>query len=187
VFLVLPMLIGGIVAGIGLEWLGRLVERRRARWRIVTACLAVALAVAQYRANEYANNQHRHGFEAAYFDALFAQLPSRAAIVEESYPIDHMVLYKLVGEHAAGRRTIALIPSRADVVTRYLHDGFAVYAFENGQRQLEAEGVGSSIAPLALPQPLHVRHIIDTEAQELAFPLARIGSSSVAKTAAVQP
>ena len=42
-------------------------------------------------------------FEMRYFAALFEALPARAALAAESYTVDHMVLYELLGEEAAAR------------------------------------------------------------------------------------
>ena len=44
-----------------------------------------------------------------YLDALFASLEPRAAIVYEAYAYDQLILYKLIGERAAGDRSIRMI------------------------------------------------------------------------------
>lgn len=185
VFLILPMIVAGIVAAIGLETVARLAAPRVAGGGVLVGALAVAIAAGQFRANVRENDQHRHRFEARYFRALFAQLPARTALVEESYPVDHMVLYELVGEHAARGRTIALIPATAAAVHRYARDGFAVFAFSDGRQALARQGLDGVEARFALPRP-PLRHILDTEAETLAFPIVRIVDGTAEERSAAQ-
>lgn len=123
----------------------------------------------QFRANIRTNDQRRHTYEMRFFDAFFEGLPERSAIVSESYPIDHMVLYKLIGERAARGRRIELIKDDPETIRRYMANGFTVFAFLEGRANVEFEGVAFETARLSLPNPAPIRHIYDTEAHVLAY------------------
>jgi hypothetical protein len=167
VFLIIPMIALGLMAGVGIEAL-----RRQAGGRgmlpATIAAAAVVLTFSQYRANFRFNNHHQHTFEAQYFDALFKALPDRSAIVAESYTVDHMVLYKLLGENAAHGRRIEIIPADVNVVRRYAASGFTIYAFANGRAELELK-IPFAVANLDLPTASGARHLADTEVQQLAY------------------
>lgn len=174
VFIILPMIALGIVAAIGLEAAIAATFDRVSVPGIQFAAAAVALllvARGQFHANRIANDQHRHVYETQFFDALFGSLPARSAIVHESYPIDFMVLYKIIGEHAAHGRTIILIADTPDVIEHYLANGFHVYAFDEARERLKDSGIRFVDAPLPLPHPASLRHILDVEAQSIAYPL----------------
>ena len=185
VFLILPMIALGLIAGVGLQRavdLTRPAISRPAAYGGVL-CLTLLMPVGQYRANLAADNEHRHTFEREYFDALIAALPPRSAIVAESYPIDHMVLYKLVGEHAAAVRDLELIEADAASVNAAVADGREVYAFEKSRHLLEGCGIAFTMSDLALPGPHRTRHIVDTEAESIAFPLSRVVAPQVSPEA----
>jgi hypothetical protein len=151
-FLVAACVPAWAVAGLGLqfcwEWL-RQVERRAVA--AATAALVAALPLWQLSRNYAANDHHRRTYEERYLRALFAILEPRAAIVFEAYPIDQLVLYKLIGERAAGDRSIVMISrDRADVA-RQRAAGYAIYAFSNGRHDLEARGF--AFEPVALRDP----------------------------------
>jgi hypothetical protein len=172
VFLIIPMIACSLAAALGADWLAdRLPARPGAVAAAAITLAALAWPAAQYRANVRANNHHRHTFEAAYFDALFDLLPARTAIVAESYPVDNMLLYKLLGENAARGRRIEIIPTDAGVVRDYVEHGFTVLAFLNGRSTLEFE-VPFAVVDLPLPKPGGGRHVADTEVPELAYPLS---------------
>ena len=194
VFLIIPMVAFGLLAGVGLEALCRAaqalirrgemstragepragVPRAAEVGRILTAAASAAvliLPLAQLRANFKANNHRGHVFEAQYFDALFKALPARSAIVAESYTIDHMVLYKLLAEDGGRGRRVEVIPADAGVVRRYVSNGFAVFAFSNGRSELEFD-VPFAVADLSLPRAPGVKQLAETEAQQLAYPLS---------------
>lgn len=99
VFLILPMIVGGLVAGVGMQqivlWSGR---RFGAAASAIAAVVLLLVPYGQFRANIDVDNHHRHTFESELFDRLFRVLPAGSAIVAENYPVDHMVLYKLIGE-----------------------------------------------------------------------------------------
>lgn len=194
VFLIIPMVAFGLLAGAGLEALCRAAQalirrgemltragearpgmpRSAAVGRLLTGTASIAVLIlpwAQLRANFKANNHRDHTFEAQYFDALFKALPERSAIVAESYTIDHMVLYKLLAEDCGRGRRIEVIPADAGVVRRYISSGFAVFAFSNGRSELQFD-VPFSVADLSLPTAPGVKQLAETEAQQLAYPLS---------------
>jgi hypothetical protein len=193
VFLIIPMVAFGLLAGVGLEALCRAAQAvirrgevltrtsearpgvpRAAVGRLLTAAASAAvliLPLTQFRANFKVNNHRGHTFEAQYFDALFKALPPRSAIVAESYTIDHMVLYKLLAEDGGRGRRIEVIPADAGVVRRYVSSGFAVFAFSNGRSELQFD-VPFADADLSLPRAPGVKQLAETEAQQLAYPLS---------------
>jgi len=178
VFLILPMIVAGLFAGVGLQQVARLATSRlpashAARTAVVMG-VVVLVPYAQARANFADNNHHRHTFESELFDSLFQNLPQGSAIVGENYPVDHMILYELIGERLAGRRGIELVPPTAEAVIARVAAGHPVYAFQGGRRELEAQGVEFAPADLPLPKPHNVRHIAETETPTIAFPLSRV-------------
>ncbi len=105
------------------------------------AVAAFGLPLGQVVHNVHENDHHGETFETAYFNALFAALPAKTAIVRDEYRINMMVLYKLLGEHADGARDIQLIPAERGEVDKRLADGFEVLAFRSGQQELAGSGV----------------------------------------------
>jgi len=175
VFLILPMIVLGITAAVGIEAVVSAVESQVTVSGVSLATAAVVMLVVvrgQFHANRVANDQHRHVYETTFFDALFRSLPRRSAIVHESYPMDHMVLYKIIGEQAARGREIVLIGDDPATIAAYLGDGFHVYAFQEARERLSDKGVRFTDAPLPLPHPPSLRHVLDTEAPSIAYPLA---------------
>jgi len=177
VFLLIPMIVIGLLAGVGAEALARgftsipalALAGRAPAWAASFAVLAVPYAM--YQSNVKVNNHHRHTFESAYFDALFDVLPDRSAIVAESYPVDNLILYKLIAENAAHERRIELIPDNVEAVRKAVANGYTVFAFARGRQELEFK-VPFKLAPYDLPQPTGGRHIADTEVPQLAYPLS---------------
>ncbi len=129
------------IAGMGLdlvlEWLRRVVRTAPA---VAVVCAASVLPCSLAVANYAANDRHADTFEMRYFDALFAALPSRTAIVSDEYTINMMVLYKLLGEQAAGARDIRLLPLDRDSIAQAHDLGFEVFAFSYARAQLMESG-----------------------------------------------
>ncbi len=169
VFLLIPLIALGFLAALGLD----LVVSRLDRFGAAAVAIgALLLPYAQYRANIGVNNQRQHTYEMRFFDALFDALPDRTAFVSESYPIDHMVLYKLIGERAARGRRIEIIKDDPDTIRQYIANGFTVFAFLEGRTSVEFEGVSFETVKMRLPNPAPIRHIYDTEADVLAYGLS---------------
>lgn len=189
VFLLIPMMALGLIAALGLEVIARRLDVAGAPASLALA--ALLLPAAQYRANIHHNNQRRHTFEMRYFEALFDRLPQRSAIVAESYPINNMVLYELIGEQRGRGRRVELIRADAATIQQYLDNAFTVFAFSEARASLEFDGVSFEPVDLGLPEPLSHKHVADTEAPELAFGLSvatgRRDASTFADDAPVPP
>jgi hypothetical protein len=139
-FLVPAFVIMWMIAGIGLEALWRVIIVPGRAPALVMGAVAVALPSWQLWRNYAGNDHHGRTYEIRYFQALFDMLPGRAAIVSESYSVDHLVYYKLVGERAAAGRQIEVVPKDADLVRGYVQRGFAVFAFSEGRGFLGNRG-----------------------------------------------
>jgi hypothetical protein len=174
VFLLIPLMVLGLLAALGLDATLRLLDRRRVP--AAAAFAALLLPYGQYQANIRVNDQRRHTYEMRFFDAFFDALPERAAIIGENYPINHMVFYKLIGERAGRGRRIELIQNDPETIRKYMANGFTVYAFVEGRTSLEFQGVEFQNANLALPNPAPIRHIYDTEARVLAYGVSVVRS-----------
>jgi hypothetical protein len=82
-----------------------------------------------------------------------------------------MFLYKIIGERAAGARTIVLIEPDPAVVQEHIAAGYHVYAFHERRHDLEEAGVQFRDAPLDLPPARSLKHVLDTESWTLGYPL----------------
>lgn len=129
------------VAGVGLDWVFRQVGRApRAVASAATIAIAVTLPAMQVVRNYQVNDRHADTFETVYFDALFAALPQRAAIVNDEYILNQLTLYKLLGEEAAGTRQIELIPDNRESVRAYKDLGYDVFVFRHVRQSLAVYG-----------------------------------------------
>src|SRR6185295_8568650 len=93
------------------------------------AALALLWPSAQLVRNFKASDHSERTFESRYFAALFEALPPKAAIAAESYTVDQMVLYELLGEEAARGRDVILIPSDPESTDHAAVRGYSVFAF----------------------------------------------------------
>ncbi len=150
-FLVPAFVMLWIIAGLGLETVWRLAAGIGRSGAAVGIAAALALPVVQLARNYRANDHHLRTYETRYFQALFDRLENRAAIVRETYAVDQLVLYKLVGERAAGERTIELLSKEPEGVRQHARAGSAVYAFTEGRSALERSGF--SFEPVQLHAP----------------------------------
>jgi hypothetical protein len=121
---------------------------------VVAAAAAFTLPAVQLAGNFKASDHSGRSFETRYFDAIFAALPARSAIVTESYTVDQMVRYQILAEGWGTRKELALSGRDRESIGAYLRRGFAVFAFERGKRQLTALGyafepIGFRDAPLS--------------------------------------
>ena len=137
------------LVGLGLQAVRDLIgaSARPALIGIATAAMAV-FPLWQLTRNYAPNDHHRRTYEMRYLEALFGTLEPKAAIVYEAYAYDQLILYKLIGERAAGNRSIRMTgPDRA-VVADLAREGYAIYAFSNSRRELE--GRGAAFEPVIL-------------------------------------
>ena len=140
-FLLSTFVLLAVIASVGLE---SIVGAACRAPRIVAVVLATICCLAppgmQLAANALSHDRRGETFEIQYFDALFGVLPQKAAIVAEEYRVNMMVLYKLLGEEAAGGRDIQAISSDSAVAKRYFDAGYQVLAFQAGKQRLTDAG-----------------------------------------------
>ena len=153
VFLVPAFVLLWPLAGCGLD---RVLGLASARVPAL-AWVALALPAWQAAANYRVSDHHDRSFEMRYFGSLFEALPARAAIAAESYTVDHMVLYELLGEQAAHGRDVVTIPADPESVDAALGKGYAVFAFEKTRDELAA--LGYRFTPMRLLDAPLDRHL----------------------------
>jgi hypothetical protein len=142
------------LAGVGLAWACSAVRRMaRPMATPLTLAVAVLLPASQVAKNYDANDHHADTFEIEYFDALFAALPAKTAIVNDEYILNQMVLYKLLGERAGGNRDIRHIAIAKESVSRFHADGFEVLAFGHARHSLAAYGFHFVPFPIPASNP----------------------------------
>ena len=132
------------LAGFGLEALVARLPRAAA----FAGLLALALPGLQYVGNFRASDHSERRFEMRYFAALFEALPARSAIAAESYTVDHMVLYELLGEEAARGRDVITTPADGESVSKAAARGYSVFAFEHTRDKLTDFGFRFTPVPL---------------------------------------
>ena len=101
-------------------------------------------------ANFQVNDRSQDTAAAVQLDRLFDALPARAAIIQEDFVVDRMVMFKLLGDQSAHGRDIELTPKTADSVRGRLDDGVRVFGFRKSAALLRYEGLDFSFDPLVL-------------------------------------
>jgi len=139
-FLVPAFVMLWILSAIGFEALWRMTAVATRAGTPLMAALAVALPAAQLARNYRANDHHRRTYEIRYTDALFRTLEDRTVVVSEAYDIDHLLYYKLIGEHAARGREISVVQGDPERLRQDVANGFTIYAFDEGRKLLEGNG-----------------------------------------------
>jgi hypothetical protein len=131
-----------VVAGLGLHWLIDELRRTPLRFmQVLVACLAAFLPAVQVANNFRINDHHRETFETEYLDALFASLPEKTAFVTDDYDRSMLLLYKILGEDAAGARDVRLVPAERNGIEKWRRDGFEILAFRSGRDILTQSGL----------------------------------------------
>jgi hypothetical protein len=149
VFLVPSVLVAWIAASVGAERLiGALAAHRMPAGSVAIATLMLPLwlLTVNFRQVDRSGDVQT----AIQFDRLFDALADRSAIVSEDFILDRMVMYKLLGEHAAGSRHIELVPRDANVVRSRLAQGFTVYGSRKAARALRYEALDVAFEPVRL-------------------------------------
>jgi hypothetical protein len=156
-FLLPAFLLLWLFAAAGLDAIVQVILAwRRRGGTLAPAASAAALACASAMplllvVDNYAiNDHHERTYEIRYFDALFDLLPARAAIVDDRYPIDMMLRYKLLGEDAARGRNIQIVLPDHAAIDAKLAEGFQVFAFGEGRDALET--LGYQFTPVTLKE-----------------------------------
>ena len=141
----IPALVGlWICAGVALQALVRSLSPLTGA--AVTAAVLL-LPAWQLVQNYTARDMSRDTEAAGYFEGLFEALPDRSVLVRGDFLVDRMVMYKLLGEGAAGSRQIVVQGVRPDALRELHAAGFSVFAFGQSASRLRHEGLDFSFAP----------------------------------------
>ena len=145
VFLIPCFILTWPLVGVGLDALlaraARLsVVHRRRGVPAALAALSFLLPAHQLATHLRASDHHDRTFEMRYFRALFEQLPARSVVLAESYTVDQMVLYEILGEGFGERKGVRLSAADGDSVRTYAGRGRAVYAFRRSHDALALDG-----------------------------------------------
>ncbi len=104
------------------------------------AGLALLLPAAQLGLHFKASDHSDRTFEMRYFGAVMAQAPRGAVFLAESYTVDQMLLYELLGEGHGAARDLRLSASDPQSAESYARRGRAVLAFARARQQLAQQG-----------------------------------------------
>jgi hypothetical protein len=179
VFLILPFAFAWFLAGAGIEAVARW-EDRAPRPLAPSVALVLAMLVPAWTlaSNFDYHDRREHVFEDRFFDRMFELLPRDSVVLSESYPLDHMVHYKLLAEHRGERRNVQMLPCRADVVERYRLQGYSIYAFQGCRARLQVLGYRFEASGLGLPTPRRWRELRHPDQRPLYLPPSRLTSRS---------
>jgi 4-amino-4-deoxy-L-arabinose transferase-like glycosyltransferase len=151
---------------------------RRALTPALAAALALALPASQAVLHFKASDHSGRTFEMRYFGALFEALPARAAIAAESYTVDHMVLYELLGEGAARGRDVITAPADPESVAAVARRGYTVFAFSRAAGALRP--LGFRLVPVRLPDGTLGEYLASLPLQRLVMQAGRRADETVA-------
>jgi hypothetical protein len=149
VFLIPSTLVLWIAAAAGAERLVRVAGAHPAAATMSSAAvlaLPLWLVIGNFTRSDRSGDVHA----AVQFDRLFEALPDRSALVSEDFIVDRMVMYKLLGERAAGLRHIELVPRDPGIVRTRLAQGVAVYGSRKAARALRYGMIDVAFDPLRL-------------------------------------
>jgi hypothetical protein len=149
-FLLPVFLLLWMAAAAGIERIrSAAVERGGVAAGQVVLALVVLLPVAQVRDGYAAADHHDDRFASRYFEALFAALPPRAAVITDDYTPEQMMQYGIVS-HDFRRSGPPPQSAEADPreVDRLLADGVSVFAFPRAAGPLRSYGF--RLAPFQL-------------------------------------
>ena len=137
------------MAAVGAEQAVRIAGRRH--WAAVAVASATLVLPAWQLTRNFAMTDRSGDTSAAVtFDGLFNAVPDRSELVHEDFLVDRMVMFKLLGEGAAGSRRIDMAPRNVNAIEKRLADGFHVFGFQRSVRRLRFDGLNFSFAPLAI-------------------------------------
>jgi len=176
VFLVPSFVPLWLLAGIGLDRILRSVPASLPG--ALVALLVLALPALQAASHFRASDHSGRRFEMIYFSSFFEALPQRAAIAAESYTVDHMVLYELLGERAARGREVTTIPGDPASVVSAASRGASVFAFEKTMSALRPLGFRFTAVPV--PGPILADYLATLPATRVVMQAGRRGGTDVA-------
>jgi hypothetical protein len=148
VFTIPALLLLWIAAAVGIDAAVDLVPPRA---RPVAAGLVLLFPAWMLVQNWDASDRSRDTEAAWLMDAIFEALPDRAVLVREDFVIDRMVMYKLLGEDAAGGREIRIHPPSPAELQELRNQGFTVFAFGRSADALRYEGLDFAFTPSRIP------------------------------------
>jgi hypothetical protein len=149
VFLIPATFVLWVAVAVGGEQATRIVERRP--WAAIAVVLAMLLLPGWHLTRNFAMTDRSGDTAAAItFDRLFEVLPDRSALVREDFLVDRMVMFKLLGDRAAGERRIEAAPRSAGDIRRRKSDGFSVFAFQKSARRLRYDALNFGFGPVTL-------------------------------------
>jgi hypothetical protein len=149
VFLIPATFVLWVAIAVGTEQTSRTLERSRWAATAVVAA-AVVLPIWHLARNFTVTDRSRDRAAAVIFDSLFKVLPDRSAIVHEDFLIDRMVMFKLLGDRAAGTRQVDVAPRDATAILERHKAGFKVFGFQKSIRRLRYDALNFSFARLPL-------------------------------------
>jgi hypothetical protein len=135
-FLLSAFVLLWLLAAAGLERLWAAAGSNR---RVVTAAAllaTIALPASLAAVNYTPNDHHRRNFEIRYFNALFAMLPEKSAIVRDQYATNMMIDYKILGEGAAAGKDLRIVNQVPEQVTAAFKSGYRVFLFAQAKTEL---------------------------------------------------
>lgn len=135
-------------AAVGLQALaGAAAARTRLGPRV--ALLALLVPSAQLGLHFKANDHSDRTFEMRYFAAVVERAPRDGVFLAESYTVDQMLLYELLGEGHAAARGLRLSAQDPRSAETYARRGQAVFAFARTRQALAAQGFRFEAVELA--------------------------------------
>lgn len=168
VFLIPAFVLVWPFAGAGLDALVAPLARRGGRVLVAAAVLLpLLLPLGQLRAHWRASDHSGRSFETRYFRAVFEALPADSVVLAESYTIDQMALYEILGEGYGTRKGVRLSARDPDSVRIYSERGRPVFAFSRAHAELLP--LGFRFTPVTLVDPAEGRPF-----GRRAFPLFRL-------------
>ena len=150
VFLIPTIFMLWIAAAVGAEQVARMGGRYRQAAATAVATAAIALPAWHLAGNFATADRSRSTGAATTFDRLFDVIPDRSVLVREDFLVDRMVMYKLLGDRAAGDRRIELVGRNANALRKRHESGSSVFAFQRSVRELRHDGLNFSFRPLPL-------------------------------------
>jgi Protein O-mannosyl-transferase TMEM260-like len=182
VFLIPTTLVLWTTAAVGAEQSVRMADRRRMA-AMAVASATLILPAWQLTRNFAMTDRSEDTSAAVTFDGLFNAVPDRSEFVHEDFLVDRMVMFKLLGEGAAGTRHLAMAPRNVNAIKKRLNDGFHVFGFQRSVRRLRFDGLNFSFAPMAIwdgPLSDVLSRLRDGSVVALASPAAHVERFSVA-------
>jgi hypothetical protein len=137
VFLIPAFVLAWPFVGAGLDALTAPLARRATRpFTLAAALVPLLLPLAQFRAHRRASDHSERTFETRYFRAVFEALPAHSVVLAESYTVDQMALYEILGEGYGTGKDVRLVTRDPESVRVYAERGRAVFAFARAHAEL---------------------------------------------------